>query len=273
MESNSISIIEEKEKAVVVDTTNYMEKAKEYLTAMGSKLPEKQKTQFLELASAFKLNPFKREIYAVGYGDNWNIITGYEVYIKRAERTGKLDGWSVAINGSGENMAATLTIHRNDWKFPFSHTVLFSEVCQKNKEGKLNPIWAKMPSFMCKKVAIAQGFRLCFPDEFSGMPYTADELPEIKKDDDLRNVTPEETKAEPKKENPKKYTKAQAEELGKVMKATYPDGNPIFSDDEISSYRKMLMEGYFDNAIESAKDLYNKRMAEPKTEEIEAELF
>ena len=29
---------------------------------------------------------------------------------------------------------------------------------------------------MTKKVAIAQGFRLCFPDELGGMPYTADEL-------------------------------------------------------------------------------------------------
>ena len=29
---------------------------------------------------------------------------------------------------------------------------------------------------MIKKVAIAQGFRLCFSDELGGMPYTADEI-------------------------------------------------------------------------------------------------
>ena len=31
---------------------------------------------------------------------------------------------------------------------------------------------------MIKKVAIAQGFRLAFPDELAGMPYTADEIDE-----------------------------------------------------------------------------------------------
>ena len=31
---------------------------------------------------------------------------------------------------------------------------------------------------MLKKVATAQGFRLCFPEEFGGMPYTSDELPD-----------------------------------------------------------------------------------------------
>ena len=34
-----------------------------------------------------------------------------------------------------------------------------------------------MPNFMLKKVAIAQGFRLAFPDELGGLPYLAEELP------------------------------------------------------------------------------------------------
>ena len=39
-------------------------------------------------------------------------------------------------------------------------------------------VWEKMGRFMLRKVAIAQAFRLAFPDELGGMPYTADELPE-----------------------------------------------------------------------------------------------
>ena len=31
---------------------------------------------------------------------------------------------------------------------------------------------------MIKKVAMAQAFRLCFPDELGGMPYTSDEMTE-----------------------------------------------------------------------------------------------
>lgn len=171
-----------------VATTDFTEVATEYLRGMGMNVPQKYATQFIELCKAYSLNPFKRECYAVGYGDNWNIITGYEVYIKRAERTGKLDGWDCTIEGSGENLMAKLTIYRKDWSHPFHHFVLYREAVQKKRDGSINAMWAKMGSFMLRKVCIAQGFRLCFPDELGGMPYTSDELPEIEKTE--RNVTP-----------------------------------------------------------------------------------
>ena len=38
-------------------------------------------------------------------------------------------------------------------------------------------MWSEKPRTMLKKVCIAQAFRLCFPVELGGMPYTADELP------------------------------------------------------------------------------------------------
>jgi phage recombination protein Bet len=253
MDTKEISIVEDTTTAIAIDKTDYMAKCNEYLESMGNTLPANQRTQFIELATAFHLNPFKREIYAVGYGDKWNIITGYEVYIKRAERTGNLDGWKVDVDGNGDNMTATITIYRKDWKYPFSHTVLFSECCQKTKDGKLNNIWSKMPSFMLRKVAIAQGFRLCFPDEFSGMPYTSDELPEI----EMRDVTP---KADPKKEKKsapkqeKKFTDEQASKLGEIMTQTYEDGTPIFTQDERNSYRDMLIDGLFEDAYKMASE-------------------
>ena len=41
-----------------------------YLTAMGlaPTLTDKEKMQFLEIARAYNLNPFKREIYCTKYG-------------------------------------------------------------------------------------------------------------------------------------------------------------------------------------------------------------
>lgn len=150
--------------------------AKEYIKNMGLKLPDRVMYQFIDIASAFGLNPLKREIYAVGYGDNYNIITGYEVYIKRAERTGKLNGWQCDCQGSGSEMTATITIYRKDWQYPFKHTVYWNEAAQYQRDGKLKGMWQKMPSHMLRKVAISQGFRLCFPDELGGMPYTNDEL-------------------------------------------------------------------------------------------------
>ena len=146
------------------------------IAGVGRGLPADKRRQFVEIAQAYQLNPFKREIYCISYAGNTSIITGYEVYIKRAERTGKLDGWNVEIHGEGDDMSAVITIYRSDWKQPFKHEVYFEEAANRNKAGELNSVWAKMPKFMLKKVAIAQGFRLCFSDELGGMPYTQDEL-------------------------------------------------------------------------------------------------
>lgn len=173
--------MESKNQLVVAETLT-AEKLNQFLEIanVGQNLPANKRKQFVEIAQAYGLNPFKREIYCVGYGEQTNILTGYEVYIKRAERTGKLNGWEVKIDGniSDKSLKATITIYRKDWEKPFTHEVYFEEVCQKTKAGVLNSIWSKMPRFMTKKVAIAQGFRLCFSDELGGMPYTSDEMPE-----------------------------------------------------------------------------------------------
>lgn len=164
-------------------------KITEYMDALGiaAQLNDKEKKQFIEIAIAYQLNPFKREIYCIAYGEGQyrklSIITGYETYLKRAERTGKMDGWQAEIEGTGEDMTAKVTIYRKDWKHPFIHVAHWSECKQMtyDKEKKifrLNAMWDKMGKFMLKKVAIAQAFRLCFPDEMGGMPYTSDELPE-----------------------------------------------------------------------------------------------
>lgn len=152
-----------------------------YLDVMGlaTKLNDNEKNSFLQIAKAFKLNPFKREIYVSKYGENLSIITGYEVYIKRAERSGQLDGWSATTSGSVAegNLKATVTIYRKDRNHPFVWEALYKECVQTTREGVPTKFWQKA-EFMTKKVAISQAFRLCFSDELGGMPYTADEMPE-----------------------------------------------------------------------------------------------
>lgn len=152
-----------------------------HLDALGltSKLNEGEKNTFLQISKAFNLNPFKREIHISKYGENLSIITGYEVYIKRAERTNQLDGWNATTTGSveGNDLKAIVTIYRKDRTHPFVWEALYSECVQKTREGKVTKFWEKA-AFMTKKVAISQGFRLCFSDELAGMPYTADEMPE-----------------------------------------------------------------------------------------------
>jgi len=156
-----------------------------YLDTFGlaNELTEQEKSQFIEIAEAYQLNPFKREIYAVPYGEGayrkLSIITGFEVYLKRSERSGKLDGWRAWCEGDTEDtLKAIVEIHRRDWQHPFTHTVYWREAVQKRKDGSLNQFWRKQPRFMLRKVCISQGFRLCFPEDLAGIPYTSDELPE-----------------------------------------------------------------------------------------------
>ena len=100
------------------------EKVLEFLKVFTSgDLNEKEQGQFIEIATAYNLNPFKREIYCVPYMSNvkkpdgsWtkerklSIITGYEVYLKRAERTGLLNGWTVSTRKENGDTIAKITI-------------------------------------------------------------------------------------------------------------------------------------------------------------------
>jgi len=178
---NKDVVLKEQQKTEIIQPVT-METITEYLDSTGltKQLLPKEKSMFVNMAQMYGLNPFKREIYCNVYGSGdyrqCSIVTGYEVYLKRAERTGKMNGWECEAKGSGDSLEATVTIYRKDWEHPFKHTVYYKECVQKNKSGNPNAIWAKMPSFMTKKVAMAQAFRLCFPDEFGGMPYTNDEI-------------------------------------------------------------------------------------------------
>lgn len=201
------------------------DKVTQYLTAFGlsNNLTAQETDQFVEICQAFQLNPFKREAYCIPYGEGdrrkLSIITGFEVYLKRAERTNLLDGWKVWTEGKIQSrtvkkemkkrdggswfkdvtvwegdLKAVIEIYRKDRSRPFIHEVIFSEYAQDND------MWGGKPHTMIKKVAMAQGFRLCFPDEIGGMPYTADELP-----DEMtapRNVTPQEQPAAPQASKP-----------------------------------------------------------------------
>ena len=156
----------------------------EFLKAFGftKTLSEAERNQFIQTALVCNLDPFKREIYIAVYGEGENrklsILTGYQVYLKRAERTGKLDGWKAWIEGDGSQMKAVVEIYRKDWSHSFSHEAYWEEACQKKKDGKPTQFWAKQPRFQLRKVAIAQGFRLAFPDELGSLPYENAELPD-----------------------------------------------------------------------------------------------
>ncbi len=191
---------EEREISVPVTTKTI----KDFLFSSGTKLSEQQQAMFMQLATRNQLDPFKREIYAIAYGSNFNIVTGYQVYIQRAEASGKLDGWECLAlhNDNGGLYGAKITIYRKDFSHPFIWEVSLAEF-DKGVSG-----WKTMPEFLIKKVAIGQGFRLAFPNELAGMPYLQEEL---------EGLTPEKASGKPSTTAPQKKAEAASADGDKII--------------------------------------------------------
>lgn len=210
MENNEVALANNQGSSLITPET-----INSYMKAFGiaSELNDAERSQFITVACAFQLNPFKREIYCVPYkvykqgretGEKkLSIIVGYETYLKRAEKSGQLSGWKVWTESSPSR--AIIEITRKDWKSVFRHEVFLDEYKQQNK------MWDSKPFTMLKKVCIAQGFRLCFPCECGGMPYTSDELP-------ITNEQHEKIAEIDKKSEPIVQAEAVIEEVQKEVK-------------------------------------------------------
>ena len=162
-------------------------------------ISEEQKALFIGIAHANNLNPFKREIYPIPF---WNTklgkndmqpVTAYTVYLQRAQQSGKLNGWNIVIHEdeSKKVTGGKITIYRKDWDNPFEREVSWSEIVQTKKDGTVNKNWNDKPAFMTKKTLIAQGMRLCFPEDMGGMPYVDAEVIEMEAVNPQTDTVPE----------------------------------------------------------------------------------
>ena len=178
--------------------SEHMTEAKilEAFDAMGitAKLNIQQKKLFLAVAKEFRLNPLRREIHAVkmgGDGDEGGTlvpVVGYEVYIDRAEETGRLEYWFIEEAGEIDTSdwrkstyRVTLVVKRRDWPKEFRWTVRYTEAIglKYNKTKRIlepNSMWRKRGHFMTQKCTIGQGFRLAFRESLRGMPYIDAEI-------------------------------------------------------------------------------------------------
>lgn len=156
------------------------------VTGDADKVTDKEFKLFLELCKAQKLNPFLREAYLIKFGNDANIITSKDVFLKRARANESFRGFKAGIivqNERGiENREGTFylkgqenlvggwaSIYIKDWDVPFDHTVSLSEF------NKGTATWKNMPAIMIRKVALVQALREAFPDDLSQL-YAAEEM-------------------------------------------------------------------------------------------------
>lgn len=144
--------------------------------SLSSKITEEQAQEFIYICYLNKLNPWKREAYAVPYGNKFQVITGYQVYIQRAEQTKLLEYWNVDIqtkqdqHGNLVPQIGTFTCKRKDQTQPMKFSFIFNE--WKQNQG----LWGSKPYFMFEKTIIANGFRKAFSVELGSLPYTQEEI-------------------------------------------------------------------------------------------------
>lgn len=156
------------------------------VTGDADKVTDKELKLFLELCKAQKLNPFLKEAYLIKFGNDANIITGKDVFLKRASANESFRGFKAGIivqsergiekregtfylKGQENLVGGWASIYIKDWDVPFDHTVALSEF------NKGTATWKNMPAIMIRKVALVQALREAFPDDLSQL-YAAEEM-------------------------------------------------------------------------------------------------
>ena len=246
----------------------------DYLTATTPGLSNQQVKQFLAVSMAFGLNPWKKEVYPVTYNNKdgsktMSIVTGYEVYLKRAEQNPNYDGYETQmvgefvrgkVNKSGKNgnyqvdamvpkdgdASCICKVYRKDRKVPVKCEVFFSEYDQGNS------MWQSKPRVMLEKVAIARAFRLAFPVEFGGMPYESAELSPEKGLDPEKEIKVEQAiEARNEKEHAAQSNDRKAkfiEVCGKMMPGAVIDTLRQYNVEKLEDLNPDQLDGFYRDA-------------------------
>jgi phage recombination protein Bet len=123
-------------------------------------------------AKVLKLDPLRKQIWAVKYGDSPALIfVGRDGFLQIAHRSGQFNGMESGVTGEPGNLMGWAKVYRKDMDHPFSVEVNESEYTT----GKGN--WSKMPRTMIQKVAESQALRRAFAISGVYSPEEMDESP------------------------------------------------------------------------------------------------
>jgi len=162
------------------DQINTLAKA----SIIPSDTPSAVVSVFAATCAAHGLSPFKREIYLVKYGAQYNTIVGIDGLRAKAARTGQLAGKDDAkfnLRSDGKYMTAaevltsgkqfpetcTITVYRmvSGQRVAFTKTCLWREYAPAKLGGK----WMGMGFNMLEKCTEAAALRIAFADETAGL--------------------------------------------------------------------------------------------------------
>lgn len=163
------------------------EDVKKYLVrGDASKVTDQEIKLFIELCRYQKLNPFVGEAYAIKFGNDFQLVVGYETYKRRAEEDPTYAG-----RKSGIVVLRGDDIIQKEGTCLYPKETLIGGWCRvfRKKNGELEESykevglaeydkgqanWKTKPCTMIEKVAVSQALRAAFPRDYAGL-YTAEE--------------------------------------------------------------------------------------------------
>lgn len=159
---------------------------KKYLVRGGGNVTDQEIKLFLELCKYQKLNPFVGEAYPIKFGNDFQLVVGYETYKRRAEENPTYLG-----RKSGIVVLRDKTVIQKEGTCLYPGEELIGGWCRvsRDKNGKQEETykevglkeydkgmanWKTKPCTMIEKVAVSQALRSAFPMDYAGL-YTAEE--------------------------------------------------------------------------------------------------
>lgn len=177
--SKEVSYIANGEEVKLSGTT-----VRNYLVRGNKDVTDQEVVMFINLCKFQKLNPFLNEAYLVKFGDEAQIITSKEAFMKRATRSPDYNGQKAGIiverNGEIVELEGCFSLSTDKllggWCNVFLKNMEHPVTSKINLEefSKGQATWNQMPKNMIRKTAIVQALREAFPEDLGAL-YTEEE--------------------------------------------------------------------------------------------------
>lgn len=218
-----------------------------YLVKGGGNVTEQEIKLFMELCKYQKLNPFVGEAYAIKFGNDFQMVVGYETYKRRAEENPAYIGRK---SGIVVQRGESIVQKEGTCLYPGEHLIggwcrvyrnrngekeeMFKEVGIEEYDKK-QANWKSKPCTMIEKVAVSQALRAAFPRDYEGL-YTAEEVSPVQTRENADGSV-EVIDVEPSTEEPTVITQEQRQHLFEMAQCAFGKerGNELLRE-IISSY-------------------------------------